>query len=367
MIVASSGWPDLELLEAAPILVWRSGLDGLCNWFNGSWLAYTGRTMAQELGNGWTEGLHADDFDRCLELYLDAFGRQAPFQMEYRIMRACGQYGWIVDYGIPIIDRTGQFLGYVGYCFDITARHEAEEKRDRLCRDLEQSNADLEQFAYAASHDLREPLRKVASFASLLGKRCIDRLDAEEREFLGYVLDGAKRMDEMICDLLTFSRVERRGAPLDPMALGEALDYALLNLSQTIKEKQATIEVGFDRGLAVLGDPHQIARLFQNLIGNAIKYCARDVTPRIRLDAAPAPDGWITVTVTDNGIGIPEDSTEQIFQLFRRLHSHDEYEGTGVGLSICRRIVERHGGTIGVRPAEGGGSVFHFTLPAQAG
>ncbi|EPY02152.1 sensor histidine kinase [Magnetospirillum fulvum] len=363
MIVASSGWPDLELLEAAPILVWRSGLDGLCNWFNASWLAYTGRTMAQELGNGWTEGLHAEDFDRCLEAYLDAFGRHEPFQMEYRIMRACGQYGWIVDYGIPIIDRDGNFLGYVGYCFDITARHEAEEKRDHLCHDLEQSNADLEQFAYAASHDLREPLRKVAGFAALLGKSCASKLNDEEREFLHFVLDGAKRMDEMICDLLAFSRVERCGAPLEPMALGEALDYALFNLSQTIEEKKAAIEIGFDRTLAVKGDPHQIARLFQNLIGNAIKYCAKDVTPRIHLDALLVPEGSVTLTVTDNGIGIPPDSAEHVFQLFRRLHTHDEYEGTGVGLSICRRIVERHGGTIWVTPAEGGGSVFHVTLP----
>jgi len=363
MIVASSGWPDLHLLEAAPILIWRSGLDGLCNWFNGSWLAYTGRALEQELGNGWTEGLHPDDFDRCLSVYLDAFGRQEPFQMEYRIMRACGQYGWIVDYGIPIVDRDGHFLGYVGYCFDITARHEAEEKRDHLCRDLEQSNADLEQFAYAASHDLREPLRKVAGFAALLGKSCASKLNEDERDYLHYVLDGAKRMDEMICDLLTFSRVERRGAPLEPMALGEALDYALFNLSQTIEDKKATIEIGFDRTLMVKGDTHQIARLFQNLIGNAIKYCAKDTPPRIRLAAHPSSERSVTVTVTDNGIGIPPDSVEHIFQLFRRLHTHDQYEGSGVGLAICRRIVDRHGGAIWVTPAEGGGSIFHVTLP----
>ncbi|MEO0036566.1 MAG: hypothetical protein RLZZ501_2589 [Pseudomonadota bacterium] len=364
MIVTSSGWPDFQLLEAAPILIWRAGSDGLCDWFNPSWLAYTGRTLDQERGNGWTEGLHPEDFDRCLAVYLDAFGRRAAFKMEYRIMRACGRYGWIVDYGIPTRDDRRGFLGYVGYCFDITDRREAEAKLDASCHDLARSNADLEEFAYAVSHDLREPVRMMTSYATLLLRRYGDRLDPQGQEFLDFIHDGAKRMDAMIRDLLAYSRVERQGDAMQPFALAEALGLALSNLAQTARDSGAVIEAGLDRAPPVRGDLQQIARLFQNLIGNAIKYCAAGVTPRIRVAVeATDDDGRVAVTVADNGIGIPEDSREEVFKLFHRLNALAEREGTGVGLSIARKIVERHGGSIGVAPAEGGGSVFRFTLP----
>jgi len=367
MIVNSSDWPDLQLLEAAPILVWRSGADGLCDWFNSSWLAYTGRTLAQELGNGWTEGVHPEDFGRCLQIYLEAFGRRAPFEMEYRILRACGTYGWIVDCGVPIFNKDHQFLGYVGYCFDITARRENEEKIDIFCHDLERSNAELEQFAYAASHDLREPLRMVVSYSTLLKKKIADHLDEDSKEFFGYIERSAKRMDEMIRDLLDYSRVERHGNNIVSTKLFEAVEYALQNLSHRIKEQDAEIKIDFDPALNVMGDAHQLARLFQNLIGNALKYYAAETPPRICLTAEAAKDGMITLAVEDNGIGIPAEFSERIFQLFQRLHTREVYDGTGVGLSICRKIVDRHGGKIWVSPAPGGGSIFRFTLPVPPG
>ena len=362
MIVANTGWPDLELLKAAPILIWRAGLDAKCNWFNPAWLAYTGRTMEQEMGDGWTEGVHPGDFDCCLEVYLNAFALRQPFDMEYRIKRACGEYGWIADYGIPILNQSGEFLGYVGYCFDISTRRQSEEKLEIACKDLAASNAELEQFAYVASHDLREPLRMISSYVDLIERRYGHHFDGDGHEFIGFVRDGARRMDAMVLDLLAFSRIDRQGEPLVPMRIDDVISHAVKNLGAAIAECDAHVVVDVDASLMVVGDGHQLDRLFQNLIGNAIKYRQEGVRPHIAVMARPN-DGKAVFSVQDNGIGIAPEYFDRIFLLFQRLHTRDAYEGTGIGLSVCKKIVERHGGEIWVEQSPSGGSTFLFTLP----
>jgi len=233
-------------------------------------------------------------------------------------------------------------------------------------RDLARSNADLEQFAYVASHDLREPLRMVSSFLGLLERRYGAGFNEEARQFIDFAKDGARRMDQLILDLLDFSRIGRENLALASIPLRLPLDRALANLAVGISESAATIEIASAcTTVTVRGDPSQLTSLFQNLIGNALKYRAPDRPPRVILSVRRDGEDW-DVTVADNGIGIEPDYFERIFRLFQRLHNREAYDGTGIGLALCKKIVERHGGRIWVESTPGTGSVFHVTLPVGA-
>jgi hypothetical protein len=229
---------------------------------------------------------------------------------------------------------------------------------DERARDLERSNMELQQFAYVASHDLQEPLRTISSFTQLLAKRYPDKLDDKAREFINFAVDGCKRMQTLINDLLTFSRVGTQGKPLEITSCDAVLDRVLKGLKVAIQESGALITR--EPLPVVLADPGQLAQLFQNLLANAIKFRGRDV-PRIRVAAEPIGTAW-KISVRDNGIGISPEHNDRIFVIFQRLHTKTQYPGTGIGLAICRKIAERHGGRIWVEPSPGGGSTFCFTI-----
>lgn len=234
-------------------------------------------------------------------------------------------------------------------------------ERKRLEEDFARSNRDLEQFSYAVSHDLQEPLRMVSSYLALLDRRYHDRLDGDAHEFIGFAVDGAQRMSRMITDLLDYSRVHRLGQAFAPVDLGAALADAQANLATAIDGCGAKITAA--PLPAVIGDPSQLMRVFQNLIGNALKYRKPDAAPTITIGATDK-DGFWVVSVADDGIGIDPAHTGRLFQVFQRLHPRGAYEGTGIGLALCRRILERHGGRIWVESAgEGTGSTFRFALP----
>ncbi|TAN56230.1 MAG: hypothetical protein EPN26_04130 [Rhodospirillales bacterium] len=228
---------------------------------------------------------------------------------------------------------------------------------------LNRSNAELEQFAYAVSHDLQEPLRMVASYVQLLGRRYQGKLDEDADAFIGFAADGAKRMQRMITDLLEYSRVQSKGDPFRPVPLGEALDLALGNLELIIQESKAKMILPDQDMPVVPGDKSQLSRLFQNLIGNAIKYRNPELAPEIRISCEQRSPFW-TIAVEDNGIGIEPQHFERIFRVFQRLHGRNQYEGSGIGLAICKKIVERHGGRIWVVSTPDKGTTFRFTLPA---
>jgi signal transduction histidine kinase len=242
---------------------------------------------------------------------------------------------------------------------EIEGRKHAQESLKRNVQELARSNAELEQFAYVSSHDLQEPLRMIASYSQLIEKRYTDKLDAKGLTFLNYIVEGAKRMQELIDDLLMFSRVGTRGKELAPIPVQKPIEIALHNLIRTIGESKADIRYP-DALPTVMGDTLQLTQLFQNLIANAIKFSGGKI-PRIEINAKKLNDSW-ELTVKDHGIGIEREHFDRIFIIFQRLHGRSEYPGSGIGLAICKKIVERHGGHIWVESEVGVGTTFHFTL-----
>lgn len=249
---------------------------------------------------------------------------------------------------------------------ELDASRSAQEALDQQAEELRRSNAELEQFAYVASHDLQEPLRKVASFCQLLEKRYSDKLDERGLEYIGFAVDGAKRMQVLINDLLTFSRVGRLNATHTEVNLDEALDSALKNLATAVGESGAEIERPDAPLPQIDGDPTLMAMLWQNLIGNAVKFAREGVVPRIVIDCSPGTgelaENWV-FSVSDNGIGIGEEFVDKVFVIFQRLHGRDAFSGTGIGLALCKKIVEHHGGSIWIDTSYSPGTRFMFTLP----
>ncbi len=242
---------------------------------------------------------------------------------------------------------------------DISTRKKAEASLLNKIDELNRSNEELGQFAYIASHDLQEPLRMVASYTQLLSRRYKGKLDAEADEFIAFAVDGANRMQRLIQDLLAFSRVGTKGKDLHDTSSEEALSQALRNLRTAIQESGALVT--HDPMPTVLADEMQLTQLFQNLVGNAIKYQNPGV-PRIHVAAARNGGGKWVFSVKDNGLGIDSQYFEKIFGMFQRLHKREEFAGTGIGLAICKKIIERHGSSITVESTLGQGSTFSFAL-----
>ncbi len=264
-----------------------------------------------------------------------------------------------VEISGKVIQSDGSKI-FLAIARDITERKRSDEKLKQTMADLKRSNTDLEQFAYVVSHDLQEPLRMVTSYVQLLSKRYKDKLDSDADDFIGFAVDGASRMHTLIQDLLTYSRVGTRGNPLTPAACEDALDQALANLKLTIEDSGAVVT--HDPLPTVAADSSQLVQLFQNLIGNAIKF--HDDEPlRVHVAVERKDDEW-KFSVVDNGIGIDPEFFERIFVIFQRLHGREEYSGTGIGLAVCKKIVDRHGGRMWVESEPGRGATFYFTIPA---
>jgi chemotaxis family two-component system sensor kinase Cph1 len=258
-------------------------------------------------------------------------------------------------------DRRGRITGMQAVARDITERKRAEEALAQQARELARSNAELEQFAYVASHDLQEPLRMMASFAQLLARRYRGQLDADADEFIDYMVDGATRMQRLINDLLAYSRVGRRGREFTLIECAVAVEAACANLRASIEESGAVVTV--DPLPSIRAEETQFVQLFQNLIGNALKFRG-DRPVQVHIGAERLGDEWL-FRVRDNGIGIEAQYAERIFMIFQRLHVRGQYPGTGIGLAIAKKIVEHHGGRIWMKSTPGEGSTFYFTMPEK--
>lgn len=363
-----------SLANNGRMLLWSARLDKLCDYFNDPWLHFTGRTLEQEWGDGWTEGVHPDDLDRCNQVYSESFDRREKFSMVYRLRRHDGKYRWIIDDGVPRYDHNGNFAGYLGYCLDITERIEAEQEVLRLNADLERrvsertaelehANKELESFSYSVSHDLRAPLRAINGFAQILARRHSDALNDEGRHYLDNVLEAGNRMSQLIEDLLDYSRTDRRSVQKAPIALSPLLKQITALFADRIADTQARIEIA--EPLATpLGDETLIGQIFSNLLDNALHYRKPEIPPKITIASHPIGDNDVIIQVSDNGIGIAPEYYVKIFEVFQRLHGQDEYPGTGIGLAIVAKSARIMGGSVDIESTPGVGSTFSIRLPA---
>jgi two-component system sensor histidine kinase/response regulator len=314
-----------------------------------------------------------DGFETCRRLKASEATRDIPVVFMTALTdtsdKLAGFAAGAVDYvtkplnGAEVLARIETHLALYGLRQQLAAqneqlRHEIAAREETQAA-LLRSNTELEQLAYVASHDMQEPLRMVASYLQLVAQRYRGQLDADADEFIGYAVDGAKRMQALINDLLAYSRVGTKARPFEPTDCARVVDTALSNLRVAIADSGATVTLGTLP--TVMGDSMQLLQLFQNLIGNAMKF-KRDEAVRLHIGAEPAGEFW-RFSVSDNGIGIAAEYFERIFVLFQRLHGRGEYPGTGIGLAICKKIVERHGGSISVESQPDVGSTFHFTIP----
>jgi PAS domain S-box-containing protein len=329
------------------------------------------------------EALGSDPTGKLCYQAFQGFDAPCPFCTNEIILRERRPYIW--EHHNPLLGRdyliTDQIIGWPDgrdvrfeLAIDITKRKQAEAALQKTMAELERSNKELEQFAYVASHDLQEPLRMVSSYTQLLARRYKGKLDSDADEFIAYAVDGATRMQQLIQDLLSYSRVNTRGKSFEPTDCNQVLKRVCLNLSIALEESGAILT--HDPLPTLPADGNQLVQLFQNLIGNAIKFHKPDKPPKIHISAtltpiSPLPPGketeakeW-TFSIHDSGIGIDPQYFERLFVIFQRLHGRDEYPGTGIGLAICKRIVQRHGGRIWIESELGEGSTFYFTLPVS--
>lgn len=391
------------LTEAVPHIVWSANSAGNVESFNKQWQLYTGLTPEIGCGWGWLGAVHPEDKPKSEATWRQSLSSGKPFETEYRLRGEDGAYRWFLIRAVAHQDSRGRITNWYGTSTDIHDRkllmaeldeqvqarteelrsvvgHLRDEVAERvktedqlkgLTAELRRSNQELEQFAYVASHDLQEPLRKIQAFGDRLRTKYATSIESGGKEYLDGIWSSATRMRQLIDDLLTFSRISVKPVTFRIVALNTLLEEVISDLDVRIRQTEATIEV--EPLPMIAADPVQMRQLFQNLLSNAIKFHRPGVPPVVQIrhrildtESSCLPDSaLVTIDVIDNGIGFDEKYLDRVFQMFQRLHSRDEYEGTGVGLAVCRKIVERHGGTITARTRPGEGAVFTVTLAAS--
>jgi len=342
----------------APIVVWDPAFR--ITRFNHAFEHLTGYTASEVIGKELNMLFPEASRDESLNKIERTLSGEHWESVEIQILRKDGDVRIALWNSANIYAEDGRtLLATIAQGQDITERKQAEAKLKQSIAELKRSNAELEQFAYVASHDLQEPLRMVSSYTQLLARRYRGKLDADADDFIAYAVDGSNRMQMLINDLLAYSRVSTRGKPFEPTDCEAILSQIRVNLQAAIEESDAVIT--HDPLPTVVADASQLAQLLQNLIGNAVKFRSEEPL-HVHVSAEQKGNEWV-FSVRDNGIGIDPEYADRIFIVFQRLHNRDEYPGTGIGLAICKKIVERHGGRIWVESQPGKGSTFYFTIP----
>ncbi len=358
-----------RLLNEAPVLIWRAGTDAKCYWFNSTWLEFTGRTLEQELGDGWTEGVHAEDFDRCLKIYLEAFAGQRPFDMDYRLRRPDGRYSWISDFGIPLHDLSGEFCGYIGYCFDITGRKSLE---DELRTSLDVANAATRaktEFLANMSHELRTPLNGVLGLSELLS---YTPLNEEQIDYVHTIIESGEHLLSVVNDILDFASMENGSLSIraEPLKVADLIKASLDTIRKTADDKGLALRCEVVEGTPerIMGDGHRIRQILINLLGNAVKFTARG---SVVLRVATTIDSgrrFLDFRCEDTGIGIAPETIKRLFEPFMQgeLQMNRRFGGSGLGLAISGRIAKVMDGSITIDSVPGRGSTFTFHFPLEA-
>ncbi len=354
------------LATALPQVIWSTRPDGQFEYTNPAWDDYLGPVsthLPADPAQLWERAMHPEDVLTILPEWHAATSAKQSFEFQARLKRASdGSFRCFLCRSVPLLDSTGQVLRWFGSCTDVDEQSQRSNELRVSNEALRRSNTDLEQFAYAASHDLQEPLRMVALYTQLLGDEYSQQLDDEARFYIAQSQKGALRMEALLHDLLAYALVSTAPEAMESRTeAGDAVNDAVENLESLITRTGASVLTG---KLPVVRMPAvRLTQLFQNLIGNSLKYRREGVRPEVAIAAIPqGPDRWL-FSVKDNGIGIPPQYVDQIFGIFKRIHG-PEYEGTGIGLAICQRIVENAGGRIWAESEQGRGTTFFFTLPA---
>lgn len=356
------------IADTAPVMIWTTGTDGLCNYFSKPWLDFTGRTMAQEVGTGWIEGVYPDDVQGCLGCFLPAFHARKPFRMEYRLKRADGEYRWVDESGIPRYTAGGEFAGYIGCNIDITERKRAEEERERL-RQLQSELAHINrattmgELAASIAHEIKQPI----SAAQTDAKTCLrwlgrDQPDMEEaREAASRMIQDVMRASEIINRIyVLFKKGELKRECVD---MNEVIREMIGLLRSEAAQHAISIHTELaPQPLNVKADRVQLQQVFMNLVLNGIDAINEaNIEGSLTIKSQRYLDGQVLISISDTGIGLPPERADKVFDAFFTTKP----QGTGMGLSISRSIIESHGGRLWATGNSDRGATFHFTLPAE--
>jgi len=359
------------LAEAFPHLAWTASPDGKGMYFNRRWYEYTGLSTEEALLDDGSRVVHPEDFPRVAALWQEHLQTGEDAEIELRYLQAStGQFRWFLVKAVPVKSDRGEVLMWIGTCTDIHEQKMAMESLETLVekrtKELQRSNEDLQQFAHVASHDLKEPVRKVKTFISRLEQHLADSLDETGTKYIERIQGATDRMSTMIEGVLRYSTMNASTEPFQPVNLDEVISHIETDLEVVIQKSGAQIRYG---GLPVIdGAPVLMYQVFYNLINNSLKFSKPGVPPEIAIMSAGVLKkgrAFAEIVLSDNGIGFEEEHAANIFDTFTRLHSKDKYEGTGLGLALCRKIVERHGGSISAKGVPGEGAVFTILLPVK--
>jgi PAS domain S-box-containing protein len=351
------------MADGAPVMVWMSGPDRLYEWFNRPWLELTGRTLEQELGSGWSDGLHPDDRERALDEYASAFEARRELRREYRLRRADGEYRWILDTAVPRFTSSGELGGYIGSCIDLTERRQAEEERALLLAQAQAANRAKDEFLSILSHELRTPLNAILGWSEVLRQRRADPVMMERG--LEAVSRNVKAQTRLIDDLLDVSKIDAGKMRLDVRAveLAPIVSAALEAIGPAAEAKQIRLQPVLDPSGVVLGDPDRLQQIVWNLVSNAVKFTPKHGRVQVVVSRI---NSHVEITVSDTGKGIASEYLPYVFERFSQADSslRRQFGGLGLGLTIARDLVELHGGTIEARSeGEGRGATFVVKLP----
>lgn len=383
LLLEKEAWLE-NMTENLPTMIWVAGADRLYTYVNRSWLQYTGRPLAQEINNGWLDEIHKDDIGQYLEIFKTSYDLMQPFEVEYRMRRHDGAYRWLLCRAVPNLSD-GKFAGFIGSCTEVHDKRMMQEELEKLVNDrtqdlknanlsLQKSNRELEQFAFVASHDLQEPLRKILTFSNQLEDKYRSQLPDDAQLYLKKVIHSSNRMSQLIDDVLNFSRLSGAWKVDRQVNINFIIEDLLNDFELPIKENNVDFSIS---NLPLIdANPGQVRQIFHNLLSNALKFRQDNQTLKIeiegreleaeevrKIDELDPNTAYVEIRFRDNGIGFSEEYKDQVFVIFQRLHDKKKYPGTGIGLTIIKRIMENHRGYIYVDSQEGEGTEFHLVLP----
>ena len=356
----------LKIFDDFPALIWRSRLDKMCDYFNKTWLNFTGKTMEQEFGNGWTEGVHPEDFDFCLQIYVNAFDKREPFQMDYRLKNKMGEYRWIRDFGRPFFDLDNTFLGYIGSCYDITENKENEIELIKAKEKAEENERLKSAFLANMSHEIRTPMNSIIGFSNLLKKKNLTK-DKEER-YLDLIDSGGKRLLNLISDIVDVSKIDANQISLNNEACN--INNLIDNLQRQFEISTSNIgcDIKTQKGLKdadsiISIDETRLMQILSNLLENALKF-----TKKGNIEFGYTKENEVLqFFVKDDGIGIDPKNHKTIFERFNQVaNNHSKSgSGTGLGLTIVKSLANLLKGEVWIESEKNKGATFYFTIPYQ--